>query len=141
MTPETRRQERRLAVFLALTLLVIAALTLLAFRSLREVSQASQDVIYDYSQRVIDVLELHVAAENKVSAVRGYLMTGNPFHVDRLNAARANVQTRLDELQRSVTTDRGRQLLAAVREKDAASEVVTERMARMKANGVPDRRR
>src|SRR5688572_19692028 len=112
MTPETRRQERRLALFLALTLLVVAALCLVAFRSLREVNQASHAVVCDYSERLIDVLELHVASENKVAAVRGYLMTGNPFHVDRLNAARETVQARLRDLERAVTTDRGRQLLA-----------------------------
>jgi PAS domain S-box-containing protein len=139
MTPEMRRQDRRLATFLALTLLVLATLCVLAFRSLREVNHSTHDLVHGYSERLIDVLQMNVASENKVAAVRGYLLTGNPFDLDRLNAAREAVNAGLQDLEQSVTNDRARELLAAVRDRDAAHEALKRRMAQMKASGVPDR--
>jgi signal transduction histidine kinase len=112
-SPNIERLANSRSIFLIAVSTVVSILALFYFSifALRNVIQQKDEVALDYSQRLLDVERLFLAAEKQVSSSRGFLLFRNPQMLTQVEEARKEFDFYIEELMKEVKTGRGEQYL------------------------------
>jgi methyl-accepting chemotaxis protein len=120
-------------------LIVIAAVSgLLSVSSLREVAQVKDEVINLNARNLVHAGSLNVAIEHKSAALRGYLLSRDPVHLERMDAARKDIQGVIALLVTRASDSEDRSLLEAVKRAENEHQAAAEKIvaiARAGADG------
>jgi signal transduction histidine kinase len=121
-------------IYLLATVAVAAILALfyLSIFSLGSVIRQKDEVALDYSERLLDVERLFLAAEKQVSSSRGYLLFKNQEMLLKVEEAREEFDLYRTQLEREVTTDQGRQYLSQITEVNREYQLVVDRLLKLR---------
>src|SRR4051812_26996430 len=114
-----RTVERRSAFILAALILIMILVTGVSIVSLQRVVDQKDDLAFKHAQRLIDIGNLQMAAEQKVSHSRGYILTGQDELREKIGAARAKFNSTLQNLKATVTTKLAQDQLARIEADEA----------------------
>jgi methyl-accepting chemotaxis protein len=119
------------AIVLALTMVVGA----IAIVALREVVRAKDRVLDVNARALVTAQQVENSAEKRVSATRGFLISGEQRYLDELAAQRAETIRLLDQLTAMRPEVKG--ALDAVREADADFRRMNETIIQLAQSGAP----
>lgn len=119
------------AALVALTI-VIGTITVVA---LRGVVASKDHIITVNAPLLVDAERLHGQLDEKSSALRGFLLTGEERFVDEVREARRKIATSLERLKRNIATDEGQRLLQGIERAEAEHQTLVERVMALRRSG------
>ncbi len=120
----------------------VVALTLigsvLGIRALRTVVADKDRVLTENAANLIDAAKFQAAVEFKVATARGFLLTGNQTHLQRLTEADADVDQLLRQLRSRLSASEGTaDLLARIQQAQGEYTAVANQAVALKQSGAP----
>lgn len=113
-----------------LALIFTLVIAVVAIWSLRTVVADKDVVIETNAVNRLDGEMLNAAAESKVAASRGFLLTGDETHVENMRAARASFYAALERIGERSTSAEGNRLLAEIEKRETEHEQVLQDLLR-----------
>jgi methyl-accepting chemotaxis protein len=85
---------RKIGVGFAVGVVLTLSVGFIGIRALGRVVEAKDRVLEDHAKAVTTAKEIEVAAEQRVAAVRGYIISREPFYLEELERARLRAAVR-----------------------------------------------
>jgi methyl-accepting chemotaxis protein len=128
---------QKVAAGFALAVALAIGMSAVAVYSLRSVVASKDRVIAVDAQLLVDVERLEAATERKVAAVRGYLLTKDEPHLERMRDARGAALIAVGRLKQALYTAEGRQLLDVIERLEASHQEAVDRVVALRRTDAP----
>jgi len=130
-----RTFSQKLAAGFAVMVILTVTIGAVAVGTLRSVVASKDQVINVDTQLLIDAERLRLAAEQKVTAFRTFLLNGDERELDRMRKARADFVAAADRIGLAVTNDEARRVLDALRRSESEHQQALERVVALRQGG------
>lgn len=129
--------NHRAILFAACTFLILVLGSIFAVTTLRSVIAKKDNVVFEYTETLLDVERLAIAAEKKVSASRGYLLNPDEVMYESMLKARGDFLISINELKEKVRTPIGRKYIAQIENAEKKHQDVLDSILLMKQKDAP----
>lgn len=129
--------SQKIAAGFALQTLLTLVIAVVSVYALTEVRSIQQQVLEGPARNLVHTKHLRAAFEQKVSALRGYLLSGDEAGVEEARGARRTYQETLEQLRQGVTTETGREFVIDAERLETEHQAAFERLVQLRRTGTP----
>lgn len=129
--------SQKIAIGFALQTLLAVVIAVVGVYALQQVVAGQQQVLQVHARNLIATKELRADFEQKVSALRGYLLSANEASVEEAGAARRAYLDTLSRLRQGAVTDEGRRFVAEAERLEAEHQAGFERLVELRRAETP----
>lgn len=126
---------QKIALGFTMVVALAVAIGMVAIYALRSTLASKDRVITVDAQLLIGAQRLDAATEAKMSAARGFLLTGEESFLDEMRQARSGFADTLERLRGVVYTSEGRRLLETIARIEADHQAAVERVITTRRGG------
>lgn len=126
---------QRIGAGFAAVVVIAVAMAALSLFSTQAVLNSNTKLVAVFGENLIDTNRLATFEARRAVAIRGFLLSGTPFHLQRITEARTNFETTMARLQSRVQTSDEKQLLDRCEALFREHQSLADRIMEMKRRG------